>query len=245
MTIATPTHASSMRDAIEQRERQMQIAFPAKVISYTPATCTARLEPQFIETWREGSERVSETFDATVTATGRPRKPRLDSDAYIDNIPVCFPRAGDYRMTFPIAAGDFGLVICTKFSLDVWRETATAGDPGDLRRFTMSGATFHPVSLSPNDSTLDPTTDADHATVISLSAGGTTDFVALAAKVKTDLDAIKAYLDEIKADYNLHTHGGVTAGAAFTGAPGASTPATSITSTYTVTDPKSSKVKVE
>jgi hypothetical protein len=99
----------------------------------------------------------------------------------------------------------------------------------------MSGAVFHPVNLHPNNSAL---SDVDSAYMV-LSDGGSVDFVAL----KADVEDIKTFLDEIKTDFNAHTHGGVLSGGAFTGNPTASTPPVSITSTYTVQ--ASSKVKVE
>jgi hypothetical protein len=46
------------------------------------------------------------------------------------------------------------MVICTKYSLDAFRNQGNRVDPGDLRRFTMSGAVFHPVNLYPNSSAL-------------------------------------------------------------------------------------------
>lgn len=211
----TSTDLEKIRGQIAERERSIQTAFPGKVIAYDAATGTVKLEPQFLETWRSGTERVSEA---------------VSSENYIENVPVCFPRSGDFSITFPIATGSFGLVLCTKYSLDVWREAGTATDPGDLRRFTLSGATFHPVNLSPTASQL---TSIDTSHII-LSEGGATDYVAL----KADVQDIKTFLDEIKTDFNSHTHAGVTAGGSTT-----ATPVAQITSTYTVQ--ASTKVKVE
>ena len=119
----------------------MQTAFPAKVLDWNSSANTVQLEPQFLEVWRDGEERRAETIEAP-------------EDAYIDNVPVLFPRSGSWSITFPIETGSFGLVVCTKYSLDVWRNQGNATDPGDLRRFTMSGAVFHPVNLHPNGSAL-------------------------------------------------------------------------------------------
>jgi hypothetical protein len=222
--MTTPLLSTYVRNQTERRERQMQTAFPAKVLDWQSNTNTVRLEPQFVETWVTSDD---QTHYEDVP----------DGDAYIDNVPVLFPRSGSWSITFPIETGSFGMVICTKYSLDAFRNQGNRVDPGDLRRFTMSGAVFHPVNLHPNSSAL---SSVDESFMI-LSQGGSVDFVAL----KEDVDDIKTYLDEIKSDFNQHTHiysSGPTPGA-FTGAPGASTPPSSITSTYTVT--ASSKVKVE
>lgn len=158
--MSTPKLSTAVRSRIERRDRQIQTAFPAKVISWKSSTNVVELEPQFIETWvnRDGT-RESE-----------------DRDLRITNVPVCHP----WHITFDITAGEFGLVICTKYSLDQWRQQLRRMDPGDLRRFTMSGATFHPV-------------------VIGSSPNATQQFVALANLVKTELD-------DIRTAFNAHVH---------------------------------------
>ena len=154
---ATPQFSAYIRNLQEQRERQMQTAFPARVVKWSSATSTVEVEPQFFEVWHVDGERVRETIETK-------------SDAYIDNVPVCFP----HFMSWDIPANAFGLVICTKYSLDIWRQRLQCVDPGDLRRFTMSGATFHPV-------------------VMGRSPSVAQQFVALANKVDAALSAIKTH----------------------------------------------------
>ena len=177
----TLSSSSYIQNQIEQRERQWQTAFPAKVLDWHSDTNTVQLEPQFYEVWRDGDERVTETIEAP-------------EDAYIDNVPVLFPRSGSWSITFPIETGSFGLVVCTKFSLDVWRNQGNATDPGDLRRFTMSGATFHPVNLHPNSSAL---SNVDSS--VMEMGNGTMQFAALA-------NLVKSALDDMAAAYNGHGH---------------------------------------
>jgi Phage protein Gp138 N-terminal domain len=149
----------------------MQTAFPAKVIRWDVGTNTVELEPQFIETW--------------VTQDGsREQEPR--DQPYISNVPVLYPRSGGWSITFPIVPGSFGLVLCTKYSLDVWRGQGNATDPGDLRRFTMSGAVFFPVNLYPDDETLSEINTPNSIDPIHMvlgQGGALVDFVALAGKV--------------------------------------------------------------
>jgi len=167
---ATPSLLTYVRNQTEQRERSIQTAFPAKVLSYDESSGTVKLEPQFLEVWRD--------------ANGRQVEPIAEkSDAYIDNVPVCFP----HFMSWTIDSGTFGLVICTKYSLDVWREQLGPVDPGDLRRFTMSGATFHPV-------------------VIGQSPSVAQQFVALKDKVETELTKIKNDLAGIECSNGTISH---------------------------------------
>jgi len=158
----------------------MQTAFPAKVIGYHSASGTVTVEPQFLEVWRENDARRAEEIDAP-------------EDAYVENVPILFPHGGGLQITFPVNAGDFGLVTCTKYSLDVWREAATMGDPGDLRRFTMSGAVFHPVNLYPTSGYI----KHDGGDYISLSKGGAVEFVALGNLVESELLKIRNALKSV------------------------------------------------
>jgi hypothetical protein len=158
----------------------MQTAFPAKVLDWSSNTNTVRLEPQFIETWVT-SDGTTSYEDAETT--------------YIDNVPVLFPRSGSWSITFPIETGSFGLVICTKYSLDAFRNQGNRADPGDLRRFTMSGAVFHPVNLHPNSSALSSVPTA----TIELSKGGTTEWAVVANLLVDELLAIRTAM-------NTHVH---------------------------------------
>jgi len=160
--MSTPNLKTYVRSQTERREQQMQTAFPAKVLGWSSSDNTVKVEPQFVETWvtRDG---VTHYEDADNT--------------FIDNVPVCYP----WHITWDITVGAFGLVICTKYSLDLWRQQLRRMDPGDLRRFTMSGATFHPV-------------------VIGESPNLAQKFVALAEKV-----------DDALADIKTHGHEGTSA----------------------------------
>lgn len=161
----------------------MQTAFPAKVVGWNASTNVVELEPQFIETWvnRDGT-RQSEPQDFP----------------NIQNVPVLFPRSGSWSITFPIETGSYGLVVCTKYALDVWREQGQVRDPGDLRRFGMSGAVFHPVNLHPNGSTLKSPGDFT-STLMELGDDGTKQFIALANLVTTELVSIRTAI-------NTHVH---------------------------------------
>jgi hypothetical protein len=123
--MSTPKLSTAIRSRIERRDRQAQTAFPAKVTAWKSSDNTVELEPQFIETWvnRDGTRQSEE------------------QDIIIKSVPVCYPRSGEWSITFPIETDSFGLVICTKYSLDQWRQQG--------RRMA-----FHPVNLHPDGSAL-------------------------------------------------------------------------------------------
>lgn len=233
MSIGTPTTAGAVRDAIEQRERQMQTSFPARVVagSYDASLGTVTVEPMFYEAWREGSERVVEA-------------PANEADAYVEDVPVAFPRSGDFCITFPIADDSFGLVTCTKYALDVWREAGTVSDPGDLRRFTMSGAVFHPVNLYPEDANIGTIGTVDETVFVLSEDPANADWLCLYTETKQNLDDIKTVLDDLISAHDSHIH--TTTATVGTGPVGViSAPTVTTSETYTVTDPQNAKVKVE
>ena len=218
----TPSLHAFVNEQIDQRERSVQTSFPAKVVSYSAAEGVVTVEPQFIEVWRIEDERIQEPIESA-------------ADAYIENVPVLFPRSGDFSITFPIAADSFGLVTCTKYSLDVWRSTLEK-DPGDTRKFTMSGAVFHPVNLHPEASAL---SSVDNTYMI-LSAGGVAELVARA-------DRVEATLQALADEYNVHTHGSPQAatGNLLTTPPSESPTGTPVGFQYTPSSVGADKVKVE
>jgi hypothetical protein len=62
----------------------------------------------------------------------------------IPSVPVRFPSAGGFYITFPIKAGDTGLIDLSETAIDRWRATGEDVDPADERRHGLSGATFEP-----------------------------------------------------------------------------------------------------
>ena len=183
-----------VNDLIDQRLRQMQTAYPAEVIAYDSSTSLATIKPLFIEAWRgPNDERIEETIENA-------------EDAYVENVLVMHPRTAAFRVALPVAPGDTGLALVTKFSLDRFREGAGAADPGDLRKFTMSGSVFFPTNLYVDTDNLDA---SDDDTVITISAGGTAYELFRASSLQT---AIEALIDDIKgasgaitADNIVHT----------------------------------------
>ena len=62
----------------------------------------------------------------------------------IPAVPVQFPGAGGYRITFPVANNDTGLVVFSEASLDKWLVSGGTVDPSDDRRHDLTDAVFLP-----------------------------------------------------------------------------------------------------
>jgi hypothetical protein len=187
---------------IDYKLATLRVAMPAQVNAYYPATQTVDAQPV-----------VSSAI-------------ALDDGALVEElpslygIPVEFPRGNGYIVMFPLAAGDTGLLEICDFSLDLWRATGQAGAPSDLRAHALGNAVFrpglspstHPVANQPNalvigrengtQIVIDPTSGI--ATVGPV--GSTQDFVALAAKVLSELNAVKTDLQAVKTTFDSHVH---------------------------------------
>jgi hypothetical protein len=50
----------------------------------------------------------------------------------LSDIPVSFPGAGSFTITFPIAEGDSGIVIWCNTDLEKWLGSDVTGDPGEI-----------------------------------------------------------------------------------------------------------------
>jgi hypothetical protein len=211
-----PSDEDNIRAWIERYLRNVHTALPGRVESYD-----------------------AETQRANVLPTVRHEVPQSDGSSVYEDLPVCpsvpvlFPRAGDWFLSFPVNPGDTGLLVFCEANPAYW-ETGDGAPayPGDLARHALSFATFIPgYSIDSNrlerSSTNLPSgarsglilgRDTDSGSRISIRPTGEVvimqgstvvfrvdptgtvhcaaetgaDFVALAAPVKTILDALKA-----------------------------------------------------
>jgi len=51
-------------------------------------------------------------------------------------VPVCFPRAGDYIITFPLAEGDTVLLVFSELSTAEWLDSGDFSEPIDVQKFS-------------------------------------------------------------------------------------------------------------
>jgi hypothetical protein len=138
----------------------------------------------------------------------------------IPNVPVMFLSGSGYAFTFPLAAGDPVTVFFLERSTDGWRDTGEPGqEPWDTRRFDLTDAVAIPAGRSfaagkatgpIGSSGIDSHAAVIEAAMLLLGSSGATDFVALAAKVLSELQAIQTWA-------NTHVHPGVIIGPASTG----------------------------
>lgn len=125
-----------------QLRRSLWTALPGRVQSFDAAKQSADVEPLVHDTWEaEDGENVTGPLPV------------------IPSVPVCFPGSGGWRVTFPVAKGDTGLLIFCARSIDRWLSEGGSVDPQDARTHDLSDAVFlpglvdfaHPISPFESD----------------------------------------------------------------------------------------------
>ncbi len=106
---------------------RLHVALPGRVESYDPATQTADIKPMVLAVTRDQDDTRG-----------------TDPHPVIPAVPVAFSRGGGYFVTFPLVAGDSGLLVFCEADLGPWRATGVDSDPLDDGRHTLAGAVFYP-----------------------------------------------------------------------------------------------------
>ncbi len=121
--MTAPTLPEIIRATISQRLQDMHVAMPGRVTAYDRVTQMASVQPQL------GRIQYDEA--------GKKKNVLLP---VVHSVPVVFPGAGDYSITFPIAVGDLVLLVFSEQTLDRWILKGADETPLDQRRFTATDA---------------------------------------------------------------------------------------------------------
>lgn len=113
---------------LEDAKADLHVALPGRVESYDPAKQIANIKPTIKQTVREGDDQDKTLLEHPV----------------IPAVPVVWPRGGGYFMTFPLAAGDSGLLVFSERDLGAWRDSGQVSDAGDEGIHGLAGAVFIP-----------------------------------------------------------------------------------------------------
>lgn len=200
----SPTLGEVINKATEVLSGRLRVGLPGIIQSYDAATQTADVLPAPMPTifLEDGSE-ATEAYPV------------------IPHVKVQFPRGGRYRITFPVQAGDECWLTFADHSIDIWQKQGGQCAPIHLHEHDLSDAVaLLGISSDPNawiDAPTDQMTIGKDGgltvrigeTTIDLG-GGSTDFVAMAAKVQSELNALWGAI-------HAHIHPGVQTGAGSTG----------------------------
>lgn len=183
---------NAMKSAIESRVRNIHTALPGRVESYDASKQTADIVPMVIPTVPGADEDDADT-EAPL--------PKLMS------VPIVFPRAGDFAITFPVRKGDTVLLIFAERDIGRWRATGERERPIVSTPHGISGAVAIP-GLYPSGEAL-PGVDEGalfmgqpggfgvRITDERVEVGGDSDAAALAGKVDAELGKIEKTLGSL------------------------------------------------
>jgi len=146
------------------------------------------------------------------------------------NVPVAFPRSGDWFMSYPVSVGDTMTVVIASRDFSDWRSTGHDSVAKDVRVNPFNGAIAIPNNIYASSKALTKV----HASklVVGKDTGAriyisddqiniyeenAAQFVALAQKTFDEINAVRNTLNALVSTYNAHTHSGVTTGGGTTG----------------------------
>lgn len=123
MSPRTPTLANLLRMVRDRAAAELHVCLPGRVERYDAAAGVVDVKPLLKE-------------DATAEDGSR----IVESLPVVPNVPIVFPGAGGFCVTFPVNVGDFVLLVFADRSLDKWIGSGSEVDPVDPRRHALSDA---------------------------------------------------------------------------------------------------------
>lgn len=151
----------SLRLALESAQAQIWTAMPGVVTAVDPTKQTVSVQP---------------------TIQGTTEKPNGDTTnvnlPLLVDVPLMFPRAGGFALTFPVKAGDEVLVVFGCRCIDSWWQSGGVGAPAEARMhdlsdgFAILAPTSQPKKLSNVSSANVQLRDETGTTFLEVTPGG-------------------------------------------------------------------------
>lgn len=121
----------ALRAAFSGWQSQIWTALPAAVVSYDATKRTVSLQPTI--------QAQIQNAEGTWTNASLP---------VLEDCPVVFPGGGGFELTFPIAAGDEGIVVFASRCIDAWWQNSGVQPQAELRMHDLSDGMFIPGMFS-------------------------------------------------------------------------------------------------
>lgn len=118
-----PSLSDVARRAVETALEDVHVAIPATVI-----------DVHLTEGWIDAKPLVKDIIEP------RAGERQAISVPIITRVPIVWPGSNGMRITFPMQAGDFVLLVFSERSLDAWLDDGNEMDPVDPRRHNISDA---------------------------------------------------------------------------------------------------------
>ncbi len=132
-----PSLEALTQQAVTNALKELHTAMPGVVDTFDPSTQTCTVQPAIKRVFVDG-----ETVNLPL----------------LINVPVCFPTAGGFSITLPIAKGDDCLIVFSERSIDNWLKFGDIRKPNDKRFHDLSdgmvlmGLRTNPKALNNYDS---------------------------------------------------------------------------------------------
>lgn len=133
----TPTLRGFVDSLVSRGLEGMRVSMPGRVEAYDATTQKADVQPLVKRRYTD--------------AAGVEQVERLP---VVPSVPVIFPGAGEYSITFPVDIGDVVLLVFADSSLDLWLARGGEVDPEDTRSHALTDAVAIP-GLRPFRSAID------------------------------------------------------------------------------------------
>lgn len=118
-----PTLADVITRALESKSTELRVALPARVERYDASKQLIDAHPLIKDEYFDWED-----------------ERHTHSLPVVTNIPVVFPGAGGFRLTFPVQVGDTVLLVFSDRSLDRWLDSGGDVDPVDNRQHSLADA---------------------------------------------------------------------------------------------------------
>ena len=176
-----PNLINEIAGMIDAKLAATHVSMPARILTYDESEQRATVQPIVRRYYtNEEDARIAERLPA------------------IEGVPVAFPGAGEYGITFPLSAGDTVLLVFGECSLDKWLAYGGSDvDPDDPRRNAISDAVAY-AGLRPFSN---PSTQVDDSAMVVAGI-----MLKLGDKDASKIPATVAELQAVISWVAAHTH---------------------------------------
>lgn len=199
----------ALRIALENQQAQMWTALPGVVVSANLSAQTVSVQPTI-----QGS---------VVSPLGSAQLVNLP---LLVDVPIVWPRAGGFALTFPVSTGDEVLLVFSSRCIDAWWQSGGVGAPVEPRMHDLSDAfailapTSQPKILPNVSSSSAQLRNETGATFVEVTTDGRVRIIAPnQIELAAPLVAVAGTFTVNGLPFNTHRHTGVEAGGAVSGGP--------------------------
>ena len=117
-----PNHETMARMQADKIAHNTRVAIPARVVAWDASKQTITAQPLI-------REKVLDRATGSLSFIDLPQLP---------DVPVCFPQAGNFVLTMPIAVGDEVMILFADMCIDSWWARGDVQNWNDRRRHDLS-----------------------------------------------------------------------------------------------------------